>query len=103
VLQPAATVQSVRRFFLFRGWWTTTSRNTTVRLALTNTIAVYTAALLLVITMSTSAAESGRYGARKKYTVEMAVLRHLTASSVALLQAQVDLCAYDARRAGQTD
>ncbi len=78
-------------------------RNTTVRLALANTIAVYTAALMLVITMSISAAEGGRYGARKKYTEEMVVLRHLTASSDALLQAQVGLCAYDARRAGQTD
>ncbi|MFM0467685.1 hypothetical protein [Paraburkholderia strydomiana] len=46
------------------------SRNTTVRLALTNTIAVYSAALLLVITMSTSAVESGRNGAQKKYTGE---------------------------------
>jgi hypothetical protein len=48
-------------------------RNTTVRLALTNTISVYTAALMLAITMSISAAESGRYGARKKYTEEMVV------------------------------
>jgi methyl-accepting chemotaxis protein I, serine sensor receptor len=71
-------------------------RNTTIRVALTITIVAYTAALMLVIATSITGLKTANTALDKMYSEETAALRHLTASSEALLQARVDLGAYEA-------
>ncbi|MGF6779705.1 methyl-accepting chemotaxis protein [Paraburkholderia sp. GAS334] len=70
-------------------------RNTTIRAALTITIAGYTAALMLVIATSIAGLKTANTALDKMYSEETAALRHLTASSEALLQVRVDLGAYE--------
>jgi methyl-accepting chemotaxis protein-1 (serine sensor receptor) len=70
-------------------------RNATIRIALTITIASYTAALMLVIATSITALKTANTALDKMYSDETTALRHLTASSEALLQVRVDLGAYE--------
>ncbi|MFM0732629.1 methyl-accepting chemotaxis protein [Paraburkholderia sediminicola] len=70
-------------------------RNTTIRVALTITIAGYTAALTLVIVTSIAGLKAANTALDRMYREETASLRHLTASSDALLQVRVDLGAYE--------
>ena len=70
-------------------------RNTTIRTALTITIAGYTAALMLVIAMSIAGLETANTALDRMYSEETAALRHLSASSEALLQVRVDLGTYE--------
>lgn len=70
-------------------------RNTTIRTALTITIAAYTAALMLVIATSIGGLETANTALDRMYSEETAALRHLTASSEALLQVRVDLGTYE--------
>ena len=71
-------------------------RNATVRVALTMTIAGFTAALMLVIAASIAGLQSANHALERMYTEETAALRHLAASSEALQQVRVDLGAYEA-------
>jgi methyl-accepting chemotaxis protein len=71
-------------------------RNTTIRVALTITIVGYTATLMLVIATSIAGLKTANTSLDKMYSEETAALRHLTASSEALLQVRVDLGAYEA-------
>ncbi|SEA04060.1 methyl-accepting chemotaxis protein [Paraburkholderia sartisoli] len=70
-------------------------RNTTIRLALTVTIAGYTAALVFVIATSVVGLKTANAALEKMYTEETVALRHLAASGEAILQARVDLGAYE--------
>lgn len=70
-------------------------RNTTIRVALTITIAGYTAALMLVIVTSIAGLKAANTALDRMYREETAALRHLTASSDALLQVRVDLGAFE--------
>ncbi|CAE6839289.1 methyl-accepting chemotaxis protein [Paraburkholderia haematera] len=70
-------------------------RNTTIRVALTITIAGYTAALMLVIATSIAGLKAANTALDRMYREETASLRHLAASSDALLQVRVDLGAYE--------
>ncbi|MGP8437879.1 methyl-accepting chemotaxis protein [Paraburkholderia fungorum] len=70
-------------------------RNTTIRVALTITIAGYTAALMLVIVTSIVGLKAANTALDRMYREETAALRHLTASSDALLQVRVDLGAFE--------
>ncbi|RDJ97572.1 methyl-accepting chemotaxis protein [Paraburkholderia lacunae] len=70
-------------------------RNTTIRTALTITIAGYTAALMLVIATSIAGLKTANTALDRIYSEETAALRHLNASSEALLQVRVDLGAYE--------
>ncbi|CAE6890055.1 methyl-accepting chemotaxis protein [Paraburkholderia domus] len=69
--------------------------NTSIRTALTITIAGYTAALMLVIATSIAGLETANTALDRMYSEETAALRHLGASSEALLQVRVDLGAYE--------
>ncbi|WP_211634896.1 Tar ligand binding domain-containing protein, partial [Paraburkholderia nemoris] len=69
--------------------------NTSIRTALTITIAGYTAALMLVIATSIAGLETANTALYRMYSEETAALRHLGASSEALLQVRVDLGAYE--------
>ena len=71
-------------------------RNATIRVALTITIVGYTATLMLVIAASIAGLKTANTALDKMYSEETAALRHLTASSEALLQVRVDLGAYEA-------
>jgi methyl-accepting chemotaxis protein-1 (serine sensor receptor) len=70
-------------------------RNTTIGTALTVTIAGYTAALVFVIATSTAGLKTANTALDRMYSEETAALRHLNASSEALLQVRVDLGAYE--------
>ncbi|MFL9868511.1 methyl-accepting chemotaxis protein [Paraburkholderia fungorum] len=70
-------------------------RDTTIRTALTITIAGYTAALMLVIATSIAGLATANTALDRMYRDETAALRHLSASSEALLQVRVDLGAYE--------
>lgn len=70
-------------------------RNTTIRTALTVTIACYTAALVFVIATSVAGLKTANAALEKMYTEETVALRHLTASGEAILQVRVDLGAYE--------
>ncbi|USU14620.1 methyl-accepting chemotaxis protein [Paraburkholderia fungorum] len=70
-------------------------RNITIRVALTITIAGYTAALMLVIVTSIAGLKAANTALDRMYREETASLRHLSASSDALLQVRVDLGAYE--------
>ncbi|RKF35666.1 methyl-accepting chemotaxis protein [Paraburkholderia fungorum] len=70
-------------------------RDTTIRTALTITIAGYSAALMLVIATSIAGLKAANTALDRMYREETASLRHLTASSDALLQVRVDLGAYE--------
>lgn len=70
-------------------------RNTTIRTALTITIAGYTAALMLVIATSIASLKTANTALDRMHSEETAALRHLNASSEALLQVRVDLGAYE--------
>ncbi|HKT65844.1 methyl-accepting chemotaxis protein [Burkholderia sp. 22313] len=70
-------------------------RDTTIRTALTITICGYTAALMIVIATSISGLNAANTALDKMYREETASLRHLSASSDALLQVRVDLGAYE--------
>jgi methyl-accepting chemotaxis protein I, serine sensor receptor len=82
--------------FLFSGSGKTTMfRNATIRLALTITIAGYTVGLMLVIVTSIAGLKAANTALDRMYREETASLRHLSASSDAILQARVDLGAYE--------
>lgn len=70
-------------------------RNITIRTALTITIAGYTAALMLVIATSIAGLATTNTALDRMYSDETTALRHLSASSEALLQVRVDLGAYE--------
>jgi methyl-accepting chemotaxis protein len=70
-------------------------RNTTIRTALTVTIAGYTAALVFVIATSVAGLRTANAALEKMYTEETVALRHLAASGEAILQVRVDLGAYE--------
>ena len=65
-------------------------RNVTVRLALTLTIAGFTAALMRVIAASIAGLKTANRALEKMYSEETAALQRLDASSEALLDVQVD-------------
>ncbi|MEC5409170.1 methyl-accepting chemotaxis protein [Paraburkholderia sp. MPAMCS5] len=69
--------------------------NTTIRTALTVTIAGYTAALMFVIALSVAGLRNTNAALEKMYSEETVALRHIGASGEALLQARVDLGAYE--------
>jgi methyl-accepting chemotaxis protein len=70
-------------------------RNTTIRTALTVTIAGYTAAMMFVIATSVAGLKTANTALEKMYTEETVALRHLAASDEAILQVRVDLGAYE--------
>ncbi|RKE38365.1 methyl-accepting chemotaxis sensory transducer with TarH sensor [Paraburkholderia sp. BL23I1N1] len=70
-------------------------RNTSIRTALTITIAGYTAALMLVIATSIWGLETANTALDRMYSDETTALRHLSASGEALQQMRVDLGAYE--------
>ncbi|TDY16660.1 HAMP domain-containing protein [Paraburkholderia sp. BL6665CI2N2] len=70
-------------------------RNTTIRTALTVTVAGYTAALVFVIAASVAGLKTANAALEKMYSEETVALRHLTASGEAILQVRVDLGAYE--------
>ncbi|CAG4918083.1 methyl-accepting chemotaxis protein [Paraburkholderia gardini] len=70
-------------------------RNTSIRVALTVTIAGYTAALVFVIATSVAGLKAANAALEKMYTEETVALRHLAASGEAILQVRVDLGAYE--------
>ncbi|WP_233804639.1 methyl-accepting chemotaxis protein [Paraburkholderia sp. HP33-1] len=69
--------------------------NTTIRTALTVTIAGYTAALILVIAISVAGLKTTNAALEKMYSEETVALRHIAASGEALLTVRVDLGAYE--------
>jgi len=70
-------------------------RNATVRAVLTMTIAIFTAALMLVIAASIAGLQSANHALEGMVTEETAALRYVTSSSEALQQVRVDLGAYE--------
>jgi hypothetical protein len=70
-------------------------RNITIRTALTVTIACYTAALVLMIAVSVAGLKAANAALEKMYSGQTVSLRHLAASGDAILQARVDLGAYE--------
>ncbi|MBB5496658.1 methyl-accepting chemotaxis protein [Paraburkholderia sp. MM5384-R2] len=69
--------------------------NTTIRTALSVTIAGYTAALMFVIAMSVAGLKTTNAALEKMYTEETVAMRHIAASGEALLNVRVDLGAYE--------
>ncbi|MFB9121874.1 HAMP domain-containing protein [Paraburkholderia dipogonis] len=69
--------------------------NTTIRTALTVTIAGYTAALVFVIATSVAGLKTANAALEKMYIEETVALRHLAASGEAILQMRVDLGTYE--------
>ncbi|EEA02401.1 methyl-accepting chemotaxis sensory transducer [Burkholderia sp. H160] len=69
--------------------------NTTIRTALTVTIAGYTAALIFVIAISVAGLKTTNAALEKMYSEETVALRHIAASGEALLTVRVDLGAYE--------
>lgn len=69
--------------------------NITIRTALASTIAGYTGALVLVIAASVTVLNESNTALEKIYSEETAALTHLGNSNEALLQARVDLGAYE--------
>ncbi|NUX55522.1 methyl-accepting chemotaxis protein [Paraburkholderia youngii] len=69
--------------------------NTSIRTALTVTIAGYTAALMFVIAISVAGLKTTNEALEKMYTEQTVAMRHLAASGEALLNVRVDLGAYE--------
>jgi methyl-accepting chemotaxis protein-1 (serine sensor receptor) len=69
--------------------------NTTIRTALTVTIAGYTAALIFVIALSVAGLKTTNAALEKMYSEETVAMRHIAASGAALLTVRVDLGAYE--------
>ncbi|MBC8746541.1 MULTISPECIES: methyl-accepting chemotaxis protein [Paraburkholderia] len=69
--------------------------NTTIRTALTVTIAGYTAALMFVIAISVAGLKTTNAALEKMFSEETVAMRHIAASGEALLNVRVDLGAYE--------